>query len=193
MSMDMLESNNNMSNNTADTYESLMEQFENQSEDKALYDGANDSQGKTQGQLFIEKYEADIIKLSRYIPYFTEKKAQQIGQDYDGSLGKSSINFPVYEGTLMSFVREAQKTVFMDRNYVYAYTKRRIKTNAAEETAIEKATIKDLDLLDGVMSKYVMEGMRISGVWQDAVSRGLFLRVLEKAKELLEYHKRFSY
>lgn len=175
-----------------DSYESLLREFENQSTEKPLEDALNGT-GKTQGQAFIEKYEADILKLSRYIPYFTEKRDSSVAQDYDGSLGKSSMSFPVYEGTLMSFVREAQKTVFMDRNYVYAYSKRRIKTNAAEETAIEKATIKDLDLLNGVMSKYVMEGMRISGVWQDAVARGLFLRVLEKSKELLEYYKRYSY
>ena len=84
-----------------------------------------------------------------------------------------------------------QKTAFMDRNYSYAYTRRRIKNTAQEEAAIKNATMKDEDLLNGVLTKYVMEGMRKTGVWQDAVERKLFLNVIKKYKEIMDYCKRF--
>jgi len=120
-----------------------------------------------------------------------EKGGKDVAADYDGSLGKSSLNFPVYDGTLMSFVREAQKTVFMDKNYCYSYTKRHIRTREQEEAAIQKATGRDADYLGGVIAKYVTEGMRKSGVWQDAVERKLFLNCILKLKEILDYYKRF--
>jgi len=142
-------------------------------------------------QQYIKKYDEDFQKLAPYIAYFEEKAGQAIWHEYDGEQGHSSMAFPVYDGTLMSFVRTAQKTVFMDRNYFYAYTKRRIKTPKQEEQALLNATIKDDDLLNAVISKYVTEGMRKTGVWQDAVTRGLFLNALKKHKENLEYCKRF--
>ena len=51
--------------------------------------------------------------------------------------------------------------------------------------------MKDEDLLNGVLTKYVMEGMRKTGVWQDAVERKLFLNVIKKYKEIMDYCKRF--
>ena len=94
----------------------------------------------TQMQKYINKYDADMQRLLPYIPYLEEKGGSDVAHDYDGEQGKCSMAFPVYDGTLMSFIREAQKTVFMDRNYVYAYTRRRIKTKQQEEQALEKAT-----------------------------------------------------
>lgn len=145
----------------------------------------------TQAQQYIQKYEADILKLMRYVPYFMDIDAKKVASEYDGSLGKSSLSFPVYDGTLMSFIKEAQKTVFMDKNYCYAYTKRRIRTKEQEEAAIQNATGRDADYLCGVISKYVTEGMRKSGVWQEAVERKLFLNSILKLKEILDYYKRF--
>ena len=145
----------------------------------------------TQMEQYIRKYDSDMKKLEPYIAYFEQMLGQAVSKPYDGEQGHSSMEFPVYDGTLMSFVRTAQKTVFMDRNYVYAYTKRRIKTTAAEEQYLKNATIKDEDFINAVLSKYVMEGMRKTGVWQDAVKRGLFLGALKKHKEILDYCKRF--
>ncbi|MBQ3786140.1 MAG: hypothetical protein II799_02595 [Lachnospiraceae bacterium] len=145
----------------------------------------------TQVQQFVKKYDEDLQKLLPYIPYFEERGARDVARDYDGEQGHSSMTFPVYDGTLMSFVKLCQKTSFMDRNYSYAYTRRRIKNKAQEEAAIKNATMKDEDLLNGVLTKYVMEGMRKTGVWQDAVERKLFLNVIKKYKEIMEYCKRF--
>lgn len=150
-----------------------------------------DYEEKTQRQAFLEKYEADVMKLARYIPYFMDKGGKDVARDYDGQQGHSSIAFPVYDGTLMSFVREAQNTGIIDRNYVYAYTRRRIRTGQQEISAIENAGIKDDDLLRGVISKYVLEGMRKTGVWQTAVERQLFLKTLVRFKDLIEESRRY--
>lgn len=147
---------------------------------------------KTERQVFLEKYEAEVQKLSRYIPYFMDKGGKDVASDYDGKLGHSSLAFPVYDGTLMSFVREVQKTSLIDRNYAYAYTRRHIRTMQQEVSAIEKARVKDADLLCGVLSKYVLEGMRKTGVWQEAVERRLFLKTLERFKELVEECKKYN-
>ncbi len=152
---------------------------------------SHEKEDLTRMQQYVKKYDADFKKLEPYIAYFEEKASQAIAHDYDGEQGQTTMAFPVYDGTLMSFVRTAQKTVFMDRNYFYAYTKRRIKTSKQEEEALAKATLKDEDFLNAVISKYVSEGMRKTGVWQDAVTRKLFLTALKKHKENLDYCKRF--
>lgn len=146
----------------------------------------------TQAQAFVSKYRPDITKLYRYVSYFIDKKGKDVANDYDGKLGHSSLKFPVYDGTLMSFIKEARQTVFMDRNYIYAYRKRRITTPREEEAAIARVTIKDIDFLNAVLSKYIMEGMRKTGMWQDAVERHLFLDVLIKYKELLDFYSRYD-
>lgn len=145
----------------------------------------------TQARAFVDEFDKTISQLLPYVPYFTEKGGQDVSSDYDGKLGESKIKFPVYDQTLMNFIKLVQKTNLMDRNYVYAYTKRRIKTFAQEEKYIETATIRDTDYLKGVISKYVSEGMRKTGVWQDAVERKLFLKVILKFKELLDFNKRY--
>lgn len=150
-----------------------------------------DNEDLTRAQQFVKEYEQGIMALYRYVPYFSEKGGRDVATEYDGSMGKSDLSFPVYDGTLMTFVKEAQRSIFMDRNYVYAYTRRHIRTNEQEEKAILNATIKDVDYLKAVLSKYVMEGMRKSGRWQDAVERRLFLNVILKLKEILDYNKRF--
>lgn len=142
----------------------------------------------TQVQMFKQKYEADIERLMNYVPYLTEKSNSAISHNYDGELGQNTMRFPVYDGALMSFIKEVQKSSLIDRNYVYAYTKRRIKTPAQEQAAIASATIADDDYLRGVISKYVIEGMRKTGLWQDAVSRRLFLNVILKFKELIDFN-----
>lgn len=149
----------------------------------------NEQDTRTQAQQFIDKYEADVTRLFKYTAWLADKGGRDVASDYNGEQGHSSIRFPVYDGTLMSFINEAKKSVFINKNYVYAYTRRKIKTPAQEEAAIKNATIMDGDLFEGVISKYILEGMRKSGLWQDAVERKLFLNVLLRCKELIDFYK----
>lgn len=140
------------------------------------------------GKLFYATYGESIRKLSRYIPWLMSKSGRDVAQPYSGEYGEVSFTFPVYDSTLLSFVKEAKETNLIDRNYPYAYTRWGIVTKEAEERAIEGATLKEVDFLKGVLSKYVLEGMTRSAVWTEAIDRHIFLNVLCKLKEITEFY-----
>ncbi|NBH82230.1 hypothetical protein D7X88_04525 [bacterium C-53] len=140
------------------------------------------------GELFYQTYGESIRKLSRYIPWLTGKSGDDVSHKYSGEYGESAIAFPVFDSTLMNFLKEARETNLIDRNYPYAYTGRSIRTKEAEERAIEDAWLRDVDFLRGVFSKYVLEGMTKSNIWAEAVERKIFLNVLCKLKEIAEYY-----
>ena len=71
-------------------------------------------------QQVVNEYRADVEKLARYLSWLESKKGKSVQQSYSGSgIEEHSISFPVYDGTLMNFVKEAQRTKLMDRNYRY--------------------------------------------------------------------------
>ena len=142
----------------------------------------------TQGEQFCQQYREEILKLTRYLPWLSSVSGNDVSKAYDGSLGKSDISFPVFDSTLLNFVKELQKTQFMDKNYPYAYTRRHIKTPEDEIKYIDKAWLNDIDYLKAVLTKYTTEGMRKAGRWSEAVDRGLYTRVIEKLYEILMYY-----
>ena len=121
-------------------------------------------------QQVVNEYRADVEKLARYLPWLESKKGMSVQQSYSGSgIEEHSIAFPVYDGTLMNFIREAQRTKLMDRNYRYVYSRNRIR------------------ILEGILSRYVMEGMTKGRRWSEAVENGIFLNVIKKMKENLDF------
>ena len=140
------------------------------------------------GELFYRTYGESILKLSAYIPWFMSKSGRDVAHEYSGEYGKASIAFPVYDGTLLNFIKEAKETNLIDRNYPYAYTRWGVRSKEAEERTIAQAELKDVDFLRGVLSKYVLEGMTKSVVWTEAVERRIFLNVLCKLKEIAEFY-----
>lgn len=139
-------------------------------------------------QQVVNEYRADVEKLARYLPWLESKKGMSVQQSYSGSgIEENSISFPVYDGTLMNFVREAQRTKLMDRNYRYVYSRNRIRNQEDELRIIKRADIREMDVLKGILSKYVMEGMRKGRRWSEAVENGIFLNVIKKMKENLDF------
>ncbi len=139
-------------------------------------------------QQVVNEYRADVEKLARYLSWLESKKGKSVQQSYSGSgIEEHSISFPVYDGTLMNFVKEAQRTKLMDRNYRYVYSRYRIRVVEDELRAIKRADIKEMDVLKGILSKYVLEGMRKGRRWSEAVEQGIFLNVVRKMKENLDY------
>ena len=136
----------------------------------------------------IDTYFPDVKKLREYIPYL-EKLCGQRGSstfNQDG-LSQHSLVFPVYDSNLLRFVKEAENTVFMNRNYHYAYSKMRMKTVEDELKAIEKCTILQMDILGDILSKYVLGGRTKATLWSEAARHGIFIAVVEKADELIHY------
>lgn len=139
-------------------------------------------------QQVVNEYRADVERLARYLSWLEGKEGKSVQQSYSASgIGEHSIAFPVYDGTLMNFVKEAQRTKLMDRNYRYVYSRYRIRTLADELKAIKRADIREMDVLKGILSKYVMEGMRKGVRWSEAVENGIFLKVIKKMKENLDF------
>lgn len=135
----------------------------------------------------MAQYKKDVDPLFRYRSWLEEKRGQQVSSTYSGDdLASHSIPVPVYDGTLLGFVKEVQKGSLLDRNYVYVYTRYRMKTPKDERETVAKVTIRNMEVLTGVLSKYVYGGMTKGYLWPQAVEEGIFLAILEKFKELFD-------
>lgn len=139
-------------------------------------------------QQVVNEYRPDVEKLARYLPWLESKMGTSVQQSYSSSgIAEHSISFPVYDSTLMSFIKEAQRTKLMDRNHRYVYSRCKIRTQQDELRIIEKCTIQEMDVLKGILSKYVMGGMTKGRMWSEAVETGIFLNVLTKMKANLDF------
>lgn len=134
----------------------------------------------------MRKYRDAGEQLLRYIPYFEGKQGQKNYNLYRGeSQSDNTVAIPVYEGTLLSFVKEVQKTGLIDRNHVYVLSRYGIRTHEDEVRVIERAEFKDIEVIYAVMAKYVLGGMTKGLMWAQAVENGIFLLCLTKLKEVL--------
>lgn len=137
------------------------------------------------------EYKEALAPLLRYLPWLEDHAGTQTGSSYDGSMdGNNTMSFPVYDSTLLSFVKEAGKSSFMNRNYAYIYSYRRMKTPEDERKAIKAATIREWDVLCGILSKYVLGGNAKAYLWTQAVQESIFFMVLDKMREIVEYWDR---
>jgi len=142
-------------------------------------------------QQLIEQYREIVMPLLKYLPWFESKKGTSVSSQYSGGdIANNSIPFPVYDGTLMNFVRQAQQTSLMNRNYSYIYTRNRIKTHEDERALIEKAGLGEWDILCGILSKYVLGGRTKGNLWNEAVRENIFYMVLKQMREIIEFWDR---
>ena len=147
-------------------------------------------------QQVVNTYKPDVEKLIRYLPWLEEKAAagDSVEQTFgENGIRENSIMFPVYDGTLMSFIKDVQRTGLVDRNYPYIYSRYRIRTVQDELNAISKADIKEMNVLQGILSKYILGGMTKGRLWTEAVSNRIFLNVIRKMKENIEFWDRKIY
>lgn len=141
-------------------------------------------------QQVVNTYKPDVERLIRYLPWLEEKA--EAGGDVEQTFGENgirenSIMFPVYDSTLMSFIKDVQRTGLVDRNYPYIYSQYRIRTVRDELNAISKADIKEMNVLKGILSKYILGGMTKGRLWTEAVTNRIFLNVILKMKENIEF------
>lgn len=139
-------------------------------------------------QQLIQEYKQVVLPLLRYLPWMEQHAGKVASTSYQNNeLKEHSVPFPVYEGTLMNFVREASKTSLMDRNYRYVYTRNRIRNHEDERRIIESAGITEWDILRGIFSNYVLGGMTKGNLWSEAVEERIFYLILRQMKEIIEY------
>lgn len=139
-------------------------------------------------QQMLEGYRETLRPFLRYLQWF-ESNAGKAGGSWrkEQGAGGRSIGIPVYDATLLNFVKEASASPLMDRNYPYTYSRGRIRDHEDERKAIAAADLKDWDVLRGILSKYVLGGMTKSTLWIQGMQENIFLLVLKKMKEILEH------
>ena len=136
----------------------------------------------------VQDYKPDVERLIRYLPWLEQKAGKDVAETFSGSgIAEHSITFPVYDSTLLSFVKDVQRTTLVDRNYRYIYSRHRIVTLEDELRMISRADITQMDVLKGILSKYIMGGMTKGKMWTDAVEKRIFLNIVRKMKENLEF------
>lgn len=137
----------------------------------------------------IDYYKADVELLMRYIPWLTQKAGQKTAQIFNGEgIGTHSVTFPVYDSTLMALVKDAQRTTMLDRNYVYVYSRNRLRSAKDELALIADAELKDMENLTGILSHYILGGMTKGTLWTEGVENGVLLAVIDKMREIIKFN-----
>ena len=134
----------------------------------------------------VSRYRPELSKIVPYLNWLKDNAANDVAQSYSNSDLKS-MPFPVYDSNLLAFVKAAQTTNLLDRNYVYVYSRNRLN-NAKDELAfIQDAQIRDMDDLAGILSKYILSGMTKGTVWAEGVRNGVLYHVVKKMDELVKF------
>lgn len=135
----------------------------------------------------IDKYRRIMGNMFRYLPWLEERSGEKMVRNYQGAdMPQRSITIPVYDSTLLNFVKEMNATGLMDRNYVYIFSRNKIHTEQDELRMIDKSELKDIENILGIMAKYVLGGMTKGVLWSRAVENGVFYHGMKRIKELLE-------
>ncbi|WP_029320946.1 hypothetical protein [Butyrivibrio sp. AE3004] len=149
--------------------------------------------GENSVEDIISRYKDDVASLAPYLDWLKEHTKQQVAESYSNSELSKSIPFPVYDSTLLSFVKQAQQTNMMNRNYTYVYTRNHIANYKDELIFINDAEIKDMDDLAGILSKYILEGQTKGTVWAEGVYTGVLYQLVYKMDDLIHFWGTMSY
>lgn len=142
-------------------------------------------------QRLLKEYERMVMPLLRYMPWLERNRGQNVREYYENpELSDHAMSIPVYDGTLMNFVKEAAASELMDRNYLYTYTRNRIKSHEDERRIIASAELRDWDILRGILSKYVMGGRTKSVLWAQGVQEDIFYLTLKRMQEIITFWDR---
>lgn len=138
-------------------------------------------------QKLIAEYKQQIEPLLRYLPWLEQHAGEQVSSIYRAEeMRESNFSIPVYDSTLLAFVREASKSKLMDRNYPYVYTRNHLVNHDAERKQILRASLKEWNVLRGILSKYVMGGRTKATLWSEAVTEQIFYLVLKQMRDLVD-------
>lgn len=132
----------------------------------------------------IAEYKDDVTLLIKYLPWLSKKSGEDVKSMYTGDENMQLIPIPVFDSTLLAFVKDAGRTKFVDKNYPYVYTRNSIKTHEDEIRLIENSKITELKNIKAVISKYVIGGRTKASMWAEAVDCGIFVTALEALNKL---------
>lgn len=134
----------------------------------------------------VSRYRPELSKIVPYLNWLRDNASHEVAQSYSNSELKS-VPFPVYDSNLLAFVKAAQTTNLLDRNYVYVYSRNRLNSAKDELLFIQDAQIRDMDDLAGIISKYVLQGMTRGSVWAEGVRNGVLYHCIKKMDDLVRF------
>lgn len=135
----------------------------------------------------VTVYKDDVVKLLKYVSWLEKMNGQNASNLFTGEgIEETSMAVPIYDSTLLSFVREAKTTGFMNRNYVYTFSQYRLQTVKDELVWIENSTLQDMKALGDILSKYILQGEVKGAYWSEGVRTGVFLALILKMRDLIE-------
>lgn len=136
----------------------------------------------------VEKYTRLIEPFFVYIPWLEKVSGNRASSLYSNEgIGEHSMAFPVYDSTLLSFVKQLSQSELMNRNYAYHYSWKRMRSVKDELRVIDQVTLYEVDVLEAILSRYALGGMTKGVLWSQAIEYGIFLKILLKFKEVLDY------
>lgn len=136
----------------------------------------------------VAEYKDEVAKLLKYLPWLESKNGKNVVSQYTpDSAVASTMRIPTYDGTLLSFVKCAEQTKFMNRNYDYVYRRYRMTDHEDELRMIARTQIQDMELLGAILSRYIIKGRTKGMMWKEGVEYGVFYAVVARMKELIEF------
>lgn len=135
----------------------------------------------------LAEYREVVTEISKYLPWLESKSGEKPMSLYTPEGAQNTVSIPVYDPTLLSFVKMLDKTGRMNRNYDYVFKKYRIYSVDDEISMIHRAELKDMDMLFAILSKYVIKGRTKGVFWNEAMENGVFYETVKKMKELIEF------
>ncbi len=136
----------------------------------------------------VAQYKDEVMALAKYLPYLEKKSGASVMTSYvPENATATTMRIPTYDSTLLAFVKDADKSVFMDRNYDYVYKKYSIRSVNDEMRMIQRATIREMNVFGAILSKYIMRGRTKGAVWNEGVVNGIYYALLSRMKELIEF------
>lgn len=144
-------------------------------------------QDPTMQDKIIAEFHESVEPLLSYLPWLEQHAGETGGTLYkEQGISEHSLSFPVYDATLLRFVKEAGKSSLMDRNYRYVYVRNRLTTHEEEKALIGKTSWRTWDQLKGILSWYVLGGRVKALLWSEGVKEGIYLLVLRRMQEIAE-------
>ncbi|MBO4309539.1 MAG: hypothetical protein J5856_00575 [Lachnospiraceae bacterium] len=135
----------------------------------------------------LKEYRGVVGEIAEYLPWLERKSGENSVSVYTPDGAQNTIAIPVYDSTLLAFVKMLEKTGRMNRNYEYVFRNYKIYSVEDEISLIHRADLKDMDMLFAILSKYVIKGRTKGAYWNEAVENGIFYEVVKKMKELVEF------
>ncbi len=135
----------------------------------------------------VSMYRPAVELLAAYLPWLSVRSGADVVKNFESEDGKVTLPFPVYDDIFLAFLNDLSGTIFMDPNYRYVYSKYGIKDWNDEHRLIARADIMNVEIIKGILSRYMLGGMTKAYLWTDAMDYHIFYQAINRAKEIVEY------